>query len=110
MTKEELKQKREALGLEVLELVDAIGQKVREYAELIGEKRPLVASMNIRLSNNQASANSYVDLSYLQDECGMTEEESHKVPQLFSVCRVDGFPIDHRLIRSEKYLGEGEEE
>ena len=106
MTREELKAEREKLGEEIVRIVDIINNLVRDYAEKIGETRPLTVSISSRTNEQYVDALSYVDLSYLQDECGMTYEEAHAVPKLFDVFRSSkSGEIDHCLV-TNLFLGE----
>lgn len=106
MTREELKAEREKLGEEIVRIVDIINNLVRDYAEKVGETRPLTVCISSRTAEPYISALSYVDLSYLQDYCGMTNEEAHAVPKLFDVIRSSkSGEIDHCFI-TDLFLGE----
>ena len=106
MTREELKAEREKLGEEIVRIVDIINNLVRDYAEKIGETRPLAVSISSRTAEKYISASSHVDLGYLEDECGMTEHEAHAVPKLFDVYRASkSGEIDHCFV-TDLFLGE----
>lgn len=106
MTREELKAEREKLGEEIVRIVDNINDLVRDYAAKTGETRPLTVSISSRTAEPYVSASSYVDLSYLQDECGMTHDEAHAVPKLFDVIRLSKSGEINHCFMNEIFLGE----
>ena len=110
MTKEELNQKREELGEEIIKNLGEIKVKIREYAELAGETRMLVFIFSGHIDDDYTDARAYVRLSYLREKYNMTTDEALTVPDLFSVTQFDNGEIHHRLAK-ERFLGEdGKEE
>lgn len=106
MTKKELKEAREQLGVEMIRLMDEACALMAEYAAKIGEERPLVLSMTVRPNDDYATATGYISLPYLTEECGLTLDEAHEVPSLFDVTRLKGPEVYHDLLKNQTFLGE----
>ncbi len=109
MTKEELNQKREELGEEILKALDGIREKIREYADLAGETRPMVFYCGGHVDDPYTDSKVYISLNFLRKKYGMTTDEAVAYPNLFNVTRFDDGTIYHRLAR-ERFLGEEETE
>lgn len=104
MGQQEQKELREKLGEEVVKLVDEINRKVKAYAALIDEERPLVVNISSRTEEPYIDAKAYVALDYLEQH-GMTREEAARAPELFNVIRNHFGNINHRMT-SKVYIGE----
>lgn len=104
MTPDEMKKMREKLGNEILQTIDIINGMVRQYAELIGETRPITISITSRTAEDYAYGRAYIDLAYFEER-GETREEAAKHPELFNVWRSNG-RIDHDPIIQRGFLGE----
>lgn len=104
MGQQEQKELREKLGEEIIELVDEINRKVKAYAAVINEERPLVVNISSRTNEPYIDAKAYVALDYLEQH-GMTREEAARAPELFDVVRNHFGNIDHRMTH-KAYIGE----
>lgn len=104
MTRDEMKKKREELGNEILKTIDFINGMVRQYAELIGETRPITISISSRTAEEYANALAYIDIAYFEEQ-GETRAEAANHPELFNVWRSSG-RIGHDSVGKRGFLGE----
>jgi len=104
MTRDEMKKKREELGNEILRDIDRINGKVRQYAKLIGETRPITISISSRTAEEYANALAYIDIAYFEEQ-GETRTEAASHPELFNVWRSNG-RIGHDSVGKRGFLGE----
>ena len=104
MTPDEMKKMREKLGNEILQTIDIINGMVRQYANLIGETRPITISISSRTAEEYANALAYIDIAYFEEQ-GETRAEAASHPELFNVWRSNG-RIGHDSVGKRGFLGE----